>query len=782
MNLEKKIAIIILQIALIPWALAGVIAYLSAQEQINAKTYANLAAFADLQKNWLQDAIQNKLDTLSLVSNDPELLALFHEYQKRPTVLAQKKVQTYLAGELGGIQSIQKLFLVTPVGIVAASTDSSLIGEDVSAEEYFKLGLRAKDASTLEKDSAGVLSQYVSGPIVVQGATEGVVVAVSDAHEIVSIAKQYQGLGNTGETLLVREVNGGDALFLAPTRFDSSAALVRTIPASQVNVSALHAAASGEELIFTDTVDYRGVKIFAATRYINNVGWGIVVKIDQSEALAPVRRLGELFALVIVVAGFLVVFISISMSRSITQPINQLTLFVRKVAEGGNLQQSIVVTSKDEVGQLGAAFNNMILRLREAYTTLEKKVAERTSELAEKTEDARNSEAAALNIAADLKDEEEKLAAEKTKAENLANDLKKFKLAIDNTSDMVIIADASGTALYANPAVERITGYTPEEVVGKQSGSLWMTPEAAPFYEKLRHTLREQKTNFTGEIQNRRKNGTPYTSFISVSPVLDELGNPLFFVGLERDITKEKQIEKLRVDFLSLASHQLRTPLSGTKWLIETLRSKVLGPVTRKQDEYLENIYSINERMIRLVLDMLSALHFESGDVEVEKKAVAIPEIFANIMATTRVVAEKKHIAIRDKSAEHEIPQIVTDPAFLRTILDTFISNALNYSPDGSEIVFDVVEEKGSVALSVQDAGIGIPPEESPRIFDRFYRASNAKAIRPDGTGLGLYIAKMLAEKLGGSITFTSHTGEGTTFTLRIPTSPAEAKSVHGTI
>jgi len=785
MNLEKKIAIIILQIALIPWALAGIIAYLSAQEQINAKTYTNLAAFADLQKNWLQDAIQNKLDTLSLFSNDPELVALFHDYRAQPTLLAEKKVQEYLAGELGTITSIQKVFLVTPTGTVAASTDKTLIGKNVNAEEYFKLGLHANDASTLKKDAAGVLSQYLAGPIRVRGVTEGVVVAVSDAHEILSIAKQYEGLGNTGETVLVKRVDGGDALFLTPTRFDPSAALTRTVSASQVNVPAPHAVA-GEELIFTNAVDYRGVKIFAATRYISSVGWGIVAKIDQSEALAPVRRLGELFALIILVAGIFVVFISISMSRSITRPINQLTLFVRKVAEGGNLQQSVVVTSKDEVGTLGAAFNNMILRLREAYTTLEKKVAERTSELAEKTADARNSEAAAMNIASDLKDEEEKLAEEKMKAEELANDLIKFKLALDNASDQVTITDPEGMVIYANAAVVKIAGYSPEEVVGKRAGALWKLPMSREYYAQLWHTIRDEKKPFIGEIQNRRKNGEVYTAMFTASPVLDENGTIIFYVSLERDITKEKEVDTAKSEFISLASHQMRAPLTAINWYSEMLTEGDAGKLTKKQQEYFGAIHTAGQQMNEIIKSFLHILRLETGTLTMSPIPVNLEEVIRATLKESQLEIGKKKLHVVEQY-QASLPMLTVDVELIRVILQNLISNAVKYTPKEGEmaiflktvargeIVAGKTAEQDAVLVSVRDTGIGIPQADRDKIFTKFFRSGIAKQWDPNGNGIGLYMSNKMAEAIGGAIWFESEEGKGTTFYVFLPLQAAKS-------
>lgn len=779
MKLEKKIAIIVLQVALVPLVMMGIVTYLNLEGQVNAKTYTDLDAFANLRAHWLQDAIQNKIDSLSLLSNDPELIALFSNYTEQPIPIAQKKVQDYLSGELGVIKSIQKVFMVTPDGTVTVSTDRSLIGTNVGTEDYFKLGLLVNDASTLKKDGGGSLSQYLAGPIKVRGETVGVIVAVSDAHELISIVEEYSGLGNTGETILAKRVNGTSALFLTPTRFDPSAALTRIVQADQVDIPELHAI-RGEESIFTNSVDYRGVKVFAVTRYISSVGWGLVVKIDQSEALSPVKKLGELFSLIVAIAGLFMVIIAVSISRSITKPINELTSFANRVAHEGGLQETLLASSKDEVGTLGRAFNRMLLKLQEANETLEDKVAERTANLVEKTRESEDSQKAAFNIASDLRDEEEKLFAEKIKAENLANDLKKFKLALDNTSDQVIITDVEGVVIYVNTAVVKITGYSPGEVVGKKAGTLWKMPMPLQYYQQLWHTVKDQKKTFIGEIQNKKKGGELYNAMISISPVLDEGGNIMFLVALERDITKEKEIDKAKSEFISLASHQMRTPLTAINWYTEMLLGGDAGELSSKQKDYFQAIYTAAQQMNEILKSFLHILRLETGVVAMNPVSVNLVDIVRAVIKESQLGIEKKHLHIVEQYQEL-LPSLKTDTELIRVALQNLISNAVKYTPDGGEvtIALDGVKQgemvagkmagQDSILVSVRDTGIGISTKEHDKIFTKFFRAESAKRFDPNGNGLGLYMTNKMVDIIGGTIWFDSDEGKETVFYMLLP-------------
>ena len=237
-------------------------------------------------------------------------------------------------------------------------------------------------------------------------------------------------------------------------------------------------------------------------------------------------------------------------------------------------------------------------------------------------------------------------------------------------------------------------------------------------------------------------------------------------------IQKNKELgemEKLRTDFLSLASHQLRTPLSGTKWLIETMIRGVTGKIEKKEKEYLDDIYKMNERMIKLVSEMLGVLRLESETGSIKKEVVLISNLYKDISISMTAAAKSREIILHSTLEDHKTATVETNKEILKSILECFISNAIVYSQNGQEVVLGAKEESAAVVFSVKDSGIGIPKDEQKRMFERFYRASNAKNLKPTGTGLGLSVAKMLAEKIGAEVSFKSEENKGSTFYLRIP-------------
>lgn len=374
-------------------------------------------------------------------------------------------------------------------------------------------------------------------------------------------------------------------------------------------------------------------------------------------------------------------------------------------------------------------------------------------------EDLINARVAARNVLEDLQVEKENIA--RLRAEKDAM--------LSSIGDGIIATDDKGILIFMNKAAESMLGWNLKEIQGQILSSLILVEnQEGKIIPEAERPMSIALATVTSIIENKvcfyvKKDKTRLPVAITAAPIL--LGKEVIgAIEVFRDIAKEKEIEKLRVDFLSLASHQLRTPLSGTKWLIETLGRKILGPINIKQKEYLDQIYRINERMIKLVFDMLSTLRLENGIFPVKNEKVLISKIYDGIIKNLGPVAKSKKVVLKNVYKDSET--IETDFDVISLVIDCFVSNAINYSEPGKEIILDVKKENGAFVFSIKDSGIGIPQEEQKEIFKRFYRASNAKEFKPDGTGLGLYIASMLAEKIGAKVSFKSEKNEGTTFFL----------------
>lgn len=350
----------------------------------------------------------------------------------------------------------------------------------------------------------------------------------------------------------------------------------------------------------------------------------------------------------------------------------------------------------------------------------------------------------------------------KAKAEALLASLGEGMIATDNT----------GVIITMNSEAEKMLGWNRDEVIGRKMTD--MVPAvnesnvAIPPEQRICLITATAKTVETliGTMYFIKKDGDKVPVAVTATPVIinnENTGAVVIF----RDITAENEIEKTRRDLLSLASHQLRTPLSGTKWLIETLKKGIHGTLTKNQEEYLNEIYKINEQMTILVHDMLSVLRMEGDVTKAKKEQVSLTKLFDVIFESLGGVARSKHVNLKLNRGDEDT--IDTDPILLRNVLESIISNAVNYSPDGSEVIITVEKNPEEVVFAIKDFGIGIPKDEQRQVFERFYRASNAKTYDTHGTGLGLYIAATLAKKLGASISFESEKDKGSTFFVHVP-------------
>ncbi len=362
--------------------------------------------------------------------------------------------------------------------------------------------------------------------------------------------------------------------------------------------------------------------------------------------------------------------------------------------------------------------------------------------------------------------------------ERQTQDLKKFQMAMDGTSEQIIISDVDGIVLYSNHATEKITGYSVKEIIGTKAGLLWGGHMDRSYYQKLWKTIKIDKQSFRAEINNKRKNGELYIAEIHISPINDEHGNPLYFVAIERDITKEKQIDKVKTEFVSLASHQLRTPLSTVNWYTEMLLAGVAGEFNKEQKNYLEEIYTGNQRMVKLVNALLNVTRMELGTFSVDHKPTDIVKLAQVAVKEQNLQITQKKIKLTSDFA-NGIPKINADPKLLYIVFQNLLSNAIKYNHDGGTIEFSILldKEKRQIHIKVADTGYGIPKKQQDKIFTKLFRADNVQEIDTEGTGLGLYIVKSIIEQTEGMIRFESEENKGTTFFITLPTEDMKKKA-----
>jgi len=245
----------------------------------------------------------------------------------------------------------------------------------------------------------------------------------------------------------------------------------------------------------------------------------------------------------------------------------------------------------------------------------------------------------------------------------------------------------------------------------------------------------------------------------------------IFIVGSSviNGVEQMAKANSAKSEFVSIASHQLKAPLSGMRWATDVLLAKKIGEINTKQEEYLKDIQENTSRMIRLVNDLLDVSRIEYGRMNIKTERVSLCEIVEMVIKELGSFALANNVEIKFNPTS-KVCFIKTDPVRIKMVIQNFIDNAIKYTGNKKGVVEIILKNKeNQIYCGVRDNGIGIPKEERRHIFDKFFRGSGIVKTQTIGTGLGLFIAKAAIESSGGKIGFDSNENEGTTFWFTYP-------------
>ena len=420
-------------------------------------------------------------------------------------------------------------------------------------------------------------------------------------------------------------------------------------------------------------------------------------------------------------------------AKKLSLKAQQLAVIAR---EKESVRRKLVVTAK---------------KLKSVHETLEKKVLERTKDI------------------------------ERAKAKDEA--------ILASIGDGMVVVNKEGKVTYVNQAFEKMVGWKMQEVLGKyivdvvhredEKGAVIL------FNEKiLTKVLSGEKivTDPTKPFYYIRKDRTRFPASSIVTPIVLD-GKIIGIVETFRDITKEKGIDKAKTEFISLASHQLRTPLTTISWYTEMILSGDVGKISADQRQYLGEIYQGTRRMVDLVNTLLDVSRLELGTFVAEPQMTDVVSLAQSVISEEKsVIDEKKLLVVR--KFDKQLPSFSVDPKLLRMVFQNLLSNAVKYTPVNGKIEFAIsFDDKKSLSIKMADNGFGIPKNQQDKIFTKLFRADNVRDKDTDGTGLGLYIVKSIVENSGGRIWFQSEDSKasdnpGTTFYVNMPIAKPVYKSL----
>ncbi len=434
------------------------------------------------------------------------------------------------------------------------------------------------------------------------------------------------------------------------------------------------------------------------------------------------------------VATVLAIFFGLRLSGSLTRPLRRLQTSVEHIANGDFSQKIEAPHTRDEISHLTSSFSQMSDRLRDSYRRLE---------------------------------------LEKTRDETLMESLGEGLLAIDEKGQIVLV-NQNAINLLELPSRESLDGqgitavFTVSSELDENNKAL--SEEDRP--EVL--TLKTDQPNGGVFGFERKAEGRRILVSINAYPVLHE-GKSNGAIVVVRDVTKEKEIDRMKTEFISLASHQLRTPLSAIKWFSEMLVNGDAGQLNDEQLDFSKNIFASTERMIDLVNSLLNISRIESGRIIVDPKPTDLHELVSGIINDLKAKTEEKQQTLV-VSVHKELGKINLDPQLIGQVYLNFLTNAIKYTPKGGEVSVFISRKDDQVLSQITDSGYGIPKAQQDRVFQKFFRAENVAKVETDGTGLGLYLVKAIIESSGGKVWFESEEDKGTTFWFTLPLSGMKAK------
>ncbi len=703
--------------------------------------------------------------------------SVYRDFLKEPeTSLPYKgikqKVDARLLRTLDADTDIIETFILDKKGKIVSSSDTSQVGKDKSQDEYFlnsKEKVYFKDIyySSTTKELNFTFSSPVKDN---DGTFLGVSVLRYSPKSLYPIIINENGLGETEENFIIRK----DLVLLSSVKFLDETKILNTKIDTE-NARACYDINEVEYIVkngysglknvsgHTDAVenkDYRGVDVISTHTYLPDTQWCLITKVDKTDALKDEYTLLAYFWIYIVIS--LIIFILIII-LSINKIIKSIFSFVEATKKyiNGDKEYRIKIESKDEVGELGQSFNKMADVVAESRAEIDKKVSDQTGDIINKSKELEKQRSAVLNILEDIKEE-------KVKAEGLAS-------IVENSDQAILGKDLNGKITSWNKGAEKLYGYKAEEMINKPVDIIVPKDKIDELNQLIKRIISGDRIEHY-LTQRLKKDGSIVDVSLSLSPIINLNGTIVGISAMAIDITKERQVDKAKSEFVSLASHQLRTPLSTINWYAEMILDGDVGHITEDQKKYLDEIYSANKRMVELVNSLLNVSKIDLGTFTVEPEPVDLKDVVKNVLSELQEKISKKNIKIKEDL--EALPKINLDPKLIHIVFQNLISNAVKYTHDEGIVEISIkthtdkvvgfTSDKG-IMITVKDNGLGIPAKDKDKMFTKLFRADNATEYESEGTGLGLYIVRSIIEGANGKIWFESEENRGTTFFALIP-------------
>jgi len=453
--------------------------------------------------------------------------------------------------------------------------------------------------------------------------------------------------------------------------------------------------------------------------------------------------------------------------KNTAEILSRLTPLLQKAATGDFSEKISIPEKEDEFTELMVGLALMMEDLRELKETRDKAEAEKIAAIEDKRK-----------LTEQYSKELEKKVEEKTRELNLSK--VHIETVIENLTSGLIEYGSNFTVVRINRAAEELLGLEHRSVTGKQikpedttdpkleSLARVSYPGLAPEVRKLSKEVTGMNNAEVHEITINR----PLEKELQVitAPIISpETGEMQGFIKVIRDITRERMIAKSKSEFISIAAHQLRTPLSAVKWAMKLVIDGDMGPLNIEQLQFLNRGYETNQKMIALVNDLLNVARIEDGRFGYVFEKANVLDVIESIINSSKLASKERNVEVELVKHTETLEPFVFDAEKLSLVIQNLLDNALKYTNSGGKVVMEVGTEGDYLKVKVSDNGVGVPKKQLDRLFSKFFRAENVIHMETTGSGLGLFIVKNIVNRHGGEIKVASEEGKGTSFTFTLP-------------
>ncbi|MDQ7825267.1 MAG: ATP-binding protein [Candidatus Eremiobacteraeota bacterium] len=473
-----------------------------------------------------------------------------------------------------------------------------------------------------------------------------------------------------------------------------------------------------------------------------------IVRVKYDDLFKVLKWHHNIIAILLGASTIMSLLSGVYLTRKFLIPINIIMKGTEEVS-GGNLDYEITIRSDDEFEALANRFNSMTRSLKEIYANIEQKVVERTEELAQ-----------ANRLLGDAK-------------EQTARDKERIEAVLNSTKEGILMVDREGSLILSNRAcLEHFSLSLAPEGQGKPWNLKDLITPAEIFQDPARYSsdmaaLVEHMDEVRSGHFIRLKPFLQIVEWFS-APVVHSTGSVLGRIIALRDITREKEVERMKDEFVSIVSHELRTPMTSISGSLSLVLDGTVGEINEDQKELLDIAKNNTTRLIRLINDILDISKIESGKIRMKKEPVDINKVVEDSVGGIGGFAENYGVKLSSDLGE-DIPSFAADRDRLIQVVTNLLSNSIKFSPRGGTVFTKTWSGEGKVFVSVRDEGTGIPKDYHEKIFEKFQQVDSSTVREKGGTGLGLPICRAIIQEHGGSLWVESEPDKGSTFTFFVP-------------